>query len=82
MSRVTSRIGVVLMNVQIGLVVAQTVDDVERLAVVGADDLGMEGEPKVGGVAVDRRTTARTEVGRIVIGLGSVDCDSDAHAIG
>ena len=48
-------IGVMLLDVQISLMAAQGVDDVQRLAVVGADDLGVEGQPNVDSVAVDRR---------------------------
>jgi hypothetical protein len=39
---------------QVGFVVAQTVDDVQRFAIVGADDLGVERQTKIRSVAVDR----------------------------
>src|SRR5713226_9739599 len=81
-SGISGCICVVLVEMQVRLVIAQPIDDVQGFAVVGADDLSMEGQAKVGGVAVDRRAASRTEVGRIAIGIGSVHCDFDAHAVG
>ena len=79
---VTGGIGEVLLDMQVGLVVAQTVDDVQRFAIVGADDLGVEWQTKVSSVAVDRRPAAWTKVRRIAIGVRSIHRDSDAHAVG
>ena|SRR2546428_10200522 len=46
MRGVPSSICEVLVNVQVGLVVAQPIDDLQRFAVVGADDLGWKGRRK------------------------------------
>jgi hypothetical protein len=46
-------IGEVLVDVEVRFVVAKPIDDVQHFTVVGTDDLGVEGLPKVGGVAVE-----------------------------
>ncbi len=56
-------------DVEVRFVVAQPIDDVQRFTVVGADDLGVEGQAKVGRVALDCHATTGTKVGRISIGV-------------
>jgi hypothetical protein len=74
-------VGVVLLGVEVGLVVAQPVDDVEGLAVVGADDLGVVGQADVGGVGVDGDPAVVVEVVGVALGVGRPDGDLDAHAV-
>ena len=49
----TARIGIVLLDIEAGLMVEQTVEDVRRLARGGRDHLGVEGIELVGHMRVE-----------------------------
>ena len=52
----SGRVGVVLLDPQIGLVVEKAVKDVRRIAGIRGDHLGIEGRVLVGNVGVEKHT--------------------------
>ncbi len=82
MRGVAMGIRVVFVNVQISLMTAEGINDVQRLPIVRADDLLGVGWSDIGGVGVNGSATIGSEMGGVTISIGSAHSDLDPHAVG
>ena len=79
---VTVVIGKMFLNIEIRLVMAEGINHVECLAVIGADNLGGEWCPDVSHMGQDIDATTIAKELRVGKGIGGVTCDWKTHTIG
>ena len=74
-------ISVVLLDIQIGLVIFESVNDMQSLTVIGADDLMSKWQSNVCNVIVDRDAAPSAKVARISVSVSRLYGNLDAHSV-